>query len=126
MIKLTREQVLAMQRALLDAHGGKAGIRDESLLDSALSAPFQTFGGQPLFLTIQQKAVRLGFGLITNHHFLDGNKRIGVHVMLTMLTLNGVELEYTQKELHEVIMGVAANEVSFEELLDWVFGHEIK
>jgi len=79
------------------------GIRDNGLLDSAIAAPLQSYGGEYIFPTIQQKAVRLGFGLIMNHLFIDGNKRIGAHAMLTTLAMNGIELEYTQKELYEVI-----------------------
>ena len=124
MKKLTKAQVLALHRALVEAHGGDAGIRDEGLLDSALATPFQIFDGRPLLPTIQQKAVRLGFGLIMNHPFVDGNKRIGTHVMLIMLAMNGIELEYTQKELYKIILKVAAGEAAFEELLDWVFEHE--
>ncbi|MDR2568732.1 MAG: Fic family protein, partial [Oscillospiraceae bacterium] len=76
MKKLSKEQVLLLHCELINAHGGSDGIRDESLLDSAISAPFQTFGGQSMFPSIQQKAVRLGYGLIMNHPFIDGNKRI--------------------------------------------------
>ena len=107
-----------------NSYGDDAGIRDEELLESALAAPFQTFDGRPLLLTIQQKSVRLGFGLIMNHPFVDGNKRIGAHVMLTVLAMNGIELEYTQKELYEIILKIAGSEATFEELLDWVFAHE--
>lgn len=124
MKKLTREQVLSLHHELIEAHGGSGGLRDEALLDSALSAPFQTFDGKSMLPTIQQKAVRLGFGLIMNHPFVDGNKRIGAHVMLTMLAMNRIELEYTQKELYEIILKVAASEASFEELLSWVLDHE--
>jgi len=124
MKKLTKEQILALHRELIKAHGGSGGIRDEGLLDSALAAPFQTFDSKSMLPTIQQKAVRLGFGLIMNHPFVDGNKRIGTHVMLTMLAMNGIELEYTQKELYEIILKVAVNEASFEELLGWVLDRE--
>jgi len=125
MIKLTKEQIYILHRDLINAHGGSDGLRDEALLDSALAAPFQTFGGQYMYLTIQQRAVRLGFGLLMNHPFIDGNKRIGAHVMLTVLAMNGIELEYTQKELYEVILKIAASEASFEELLNWVLDHEV-
>ena len=125
MKRLTREQVLLLNQALTEAHGGGLGIRDEGLLDSALETPFQTFGGQYLLPTIQQKAVRLGYGLIMNHPFVDGNKRIGTHAMLTFLALNGIELEYTQKELYEIILDVAAGKATFEELLEWVLNHEL-
>jgi len=125
MKRLTKTQVLMLHRALVEAHGGDAGIRDEGLLDSALVAPFQTFDGQPLLPTVQQKAVRLGFGLIMNHPFVDGNKRIGTHAMLTLLAMNGIELEYTQKELYEIILKVAGSKATFEELLEWVLAHII-
>jgi death-on-curing protein len=125
MKKLTKEQVLLLHHSLIDSHGGSLGIRDEGLLDSALDTPFQTFEGEYLLPTIQQKAVRLGFGLIMNHPFVDGNKRIGTHVMLTILAMNNIELDYTQKELYEIILDVAAGKASFDELLHWVLGHEI-
>ena len=124
MNRLTKEQILRLHRDLIETIGGGDGIRDDGLLDSALAAPFQTFDGQYLLPTTQQMAVRLGYGLIMNHPFIDGNKRIGAHVMLTFLAMNDLELEYTQKELYEVILKVAASEASFEELLDWVFDHE--
>jgi len=122
--KLTKEQILVLHHELIEAHGGSDGLRDDGLLDSALASPFQTFDGQPMLPTVQQKAARLGFGLIMNHPFIDGNKRIGVHVMLTMLAMNGIELEYTQKELYEIILRVASGEVSYDELLSWVLDHE--
>ena len=125
MRKLTKEQILAMHRELLKSHGGDDGIRDEGLLDSALAAPFQTFDGQPLLLTVQQKAARLCFCLIMNHPFVDGNKRIGTHTMLIVLAMNGIELEYTQKELYKMIIKVAASEASFDDLLNWVLDHEV-
>ncbi len=121
---ITKAQALMMHRELIAAHGGSDGIRDEGLLDSALSAPFQTFGGQPLLPSIQQQASRLGYGLIMNHPFLDGNKRIGAHIMLTFLAMNGIELRYTQKELYETILSVASGEMSYDELLHWIVSHE--
>ena len=124
MKKLTKEQILILHHDLIKEHGGSDGLRDDGLLDSALAAPFQTFDGQPMLPTIQQKAARLGFGLIMNHPFVDGNKRIGTHVMLTMLAMNGIEVEYTQKELYEVILRVASGEVPFDELLSWILDHE--
>jgi death-on-curing protein len=125
MKKLTKEQVIAMHGDLIETFGGADSIRDEGLLDSALATPFQTFGGQPMFSTIQQKAVRMGFGLIQNHPFMDGNKRIGTHVMLVLLAMNGIELEYTQKGLYGIILEIAANEASYDDLLNWVLNHEI-
>jgi death-on-curing protein len=120
---LTKEQILTFHRELIEAHGGSDGIRDEGLLESALATPFQTFDGQPLFPTIQQRAAMLGFGIVSNHPFLDGNKRTGAHAMLVMLAMNGIEPEYTQKELYEIILKVAAGEADSDELLEWVLAH---
>jgi death-on-curing protein len=96
---LTKSQVLLLHEALLEAGGGADGLRDEGLLDSALAAPFQTFDGLPMLKTVQQKAARLCFGLVKNHAFVDGNKRIGTHVLETTLEMNGITLDFTQQEL---------------------------
>ena len=103
MIILSKQQVIALHTQLIGETGGIDGIRDESLLESALNAPFQSFGGQEMFPSIPQKAARLGYGIIKNHAFLDGNKRIGTHIMLVFLALNKVELYYTQKELRKTL-----------------------
>ena len=126
MKKLTKEQILTMHSELIAEFGGSDGLRDSSLFESALMAPYQTFGGQDLLPTLQHKAARLGFGLIMNHPFFDGNKRIGTHVMLVMLEMNGIELAYTQEELCEVILGVASGHIAYDGLLDWVMNHERK
>ncbi len=125
MIILSKQQVIALHTQLIGETGGIDGIRDESLLESALNAPFQSFGGQEMFPSIPQKAARLGYGIIKNHAFLDGNKRIGTHIMLVFLALNKVELYYTQKELYETILKVAAGEYEFEDLLKWILEHQI-
>lgn len=125
MKKLNRHQVLRMHEQLLEQTGGMPGIRDEELLQSALEAPFQSFGGEDIYPSIQQKAARLGYGLIKNHPFLDGNKRIGTHVMLVFLCLNGIELDYTQRELEDIILSVASSEAGSEELLQWLLWHEV-
>jgi death-on-curing protein len=125
MIKLTKKQILMLHSQLIQETGGSDGLRDEGLLESALEAPFQSYGDQELFPTVQAKAARLGYGLIKNHAMVDGNKRIGTHAMLVFLALNGVELEYTQKELYEEILGVAAGEIEYEQLLSWILGHQL-
>lgn len=106
MIKLTKEQVLMLHSHLIEATGGSNGIRDERLLESALESPFQSYAGEELYPSIQAKAARLCYGLVKNHAMVDGNKRIGAHVMLVFLAINGYELSYTQTELSNVILGV--------------------
>ena len=99
-------------------------MRDEGLLESTLAASFQGYDGHSAFSTVQQKAARLGFGLISNHPFLDGNKRTGAHIMLVVLAMNGIDLTYTQKELYETILQVASGDASYETLLSWILDHE--
>ena len=125
MIILSKEQVIALHTQLISETGGLDGIRDDSLLESALNAPFQSFDGIDVFPSIQQKAARLAFGLIKNHAFIDGNKRIGVHTMLVFLALNKIELDYTQDELSDTVLKIAAGRLDFEELLQWILKHQI-
>ena len=124
MIRLTKKQLLLLHEELVSETGGAAGIRDEGLLDSALAAPFQSFEGHTPYPSLQQKAARSGYGLVKDHPFVDGNKRIGAHAMLVFLALNGVELNYTQEELADTFVNLAAGKIGFEELLPWVLAHE--
>lgn len=110
---------------LIAETGGSSELLDEGLLDSALNAPFQTFGEEDVYPSLQQKAARLCFGLVKNHPFVDGNKRIGAHAMLVFLALNGVELQHSQTELSDVILRLAAGEIEAQELLRWILSHQI-
>jgi death-on-curing protein len=124
MRRLSKEQILLLHTQLIEEFGGTDGVRDYNLLDSALEAPFQSFAGEELYPTIQAKAARFGYGLIKNHTMLDGNKRIGAHAMLVFLALNGIEMKYTQKELYETVLSVAAGSMEYEDLLQWVLDHQ--
>jgi len=125
MKKLTKEQILMLHAELIKETGGTDGLRDEGLLDSALNAPFQEFGETAAYPSLQQKAARLGFGFIQNHAFVDGNKRIGTHVMLVFLALNGIDLDYSQDELSAMILEVAAGIRSFESMVKWIIEHQV-
>ncbi|MBS6735239.1 MAG: type II toxin-antitoxin system death-on-curing family toxin [Clostridiales bacterium] len=125
MIRLSKSQILLMHEQLIAQTGGSTGLRDEGMLDSALNAPFHTFGGEDVYPSLQQKATRLCFGLVKNHPFVDGNKRIGAHVMLVFLALNGIELQYTQTELSDIILQLAANTIQSSDLLNWILTHQI-
>lgn len=121
---LSKNQVTALHSALIREFGGIDGIRDEGLLESALAAPFQTFGGEPVYPSLQAKAAQLGFGLIRNHPFVDGNKRIGAQTMLVFLAVNGIELRYEQQELIDIVLSVAAGQIDRQGLLQWILDHE--
>lgn len=125
MIRLTKKQVLILHTQLIESTGGCDGIRDEGLLDSALESPFQSFGGEELYPSIQAKAARLCYGLVKNHAMVDGNKRIGAHAMLVFLAVNGYELNYTQKELSDLILDVADGKNEYEEILAWILEHQV-
>ena len=125
MKKLTKEQIIMLHSELIRETGGVDGLRDEGLLDSALNAPFQGFGDTDTFPSFQQKGARLGYGLICNHAFVDGNKRIGAHAMLVFLSLNGIELEYTQQELSDMVLNVASGTFQFEDMLMWIIKYQI-
>ena len=120
---LSKRQILMLHSALVAQSGGLDGIRDEGLLDSALNVPFQTFAEQDLYPTVLEKAVRLGYGLICNHPFLDGNKRIGTHVMLVFLEINQLSLSYEDEELISTILQTASGMLDYNGLLNWVKAH---
>ncbi len=125
MIQLTKQQVILLHKEIIAESGGSPEIRDEGLLDSALNAPFQTFSGTELYPTILEKAARLGYSLIKNHAFVDGNKRIGAHTMLVFLALNNIEVKYEDNDFTQLILGVAAGEISAEQLLAWLQSHVV-
>ena len=119
-MKFTRDNVLGVYQILVEATGGTVGVRDEGLLLSAIEAPYQTFGGIELFPTLIEKAVRLGFGLVANHPFVDGNKRIGILVMLTFMELNGIYIDFDDDEIIDIALGVASGKYKYEDLLKLV------
>ena len=125
MIILSKAQILKLHTQLIDEFGGIDGIRDMGLFESAIYAPFQVFGETEAYPTLQEKGARLGYGLIKNHAFIDGNKRIGAHTMLVFLALNDIYLDYSQDELIDVVLKVAAGDNNYEQFLNWVLNHQI-
>ena len=123
MIKFSREKVLLLHQLITQETGGSCGIRDMALLDSALESIYSTFDGKELYPTKAEKGARLCYSLISNHAFVDGNKRIGMYVMLTFLEVNGVHLECTNREVADAGLGVASGKMDYEQLLKWVRSH---
>lgn len=117
MIKFNKERILLLYQMMVESTGGTFGIRDESMLDSATEAPYQTFDGVELFPSKLEKAARLGFGLVANHPFIDGNKRIGVYIMLSFLEVNGIHLEFSDEEIEDMVLGIAAGKYGYEDIL---------
>ena len=123
MIELTKDQIIKLHEAIYVRYGGSCGVLNDGMLDSALQAPFQTFGGEELFPDTKDKIIRLAYGLIKNHSFRDGNKRIGALVLLVLLELNGYHVNATNEEIADIIMGIAASEKDDEDLKNWVEKH---
>ena len=124
MIKFSKEKVLLLHQILAEATGGSVGVRDEGLLDSALEAAFAGFGDREFYPTKEEKGARLGYTLISNHAFVDGNKRIGIYVMMSFLEMNGIRLACTDDEIVHIGLSVADGSMSYEELLQWVIDHK--
>ncbi|MBQ8947379.1 MAG: type II toxin-antitoxin system death-on-curing family toxin [Lachnospiraceae bacterium] len=123
MKEISKEQIIKLHTQLVEETGGSVDIRDEGMLDSAVSAPYASFAGIEPFPTVIEKASRLGFGLIKNHPFIDGNKRIGAHALILMLKINGVTIDYDDQDLIDTILKVADGSFGYEELLAWVKAH---
>ena len=124
MIKFSRKKVLLLHQLLAEATGGSVGVRDQGLLDSALEGAFAGFGDQEFYPTKEEKGARLGYALISNHAFLDGNKRIGLYVMLSFLEMNGIRIRCTDEELVYVGLSIADGKMGYEDLYYWVIEHE--
>ncbi len=120
---LSIAEVLDLQRLVIEQTGGSHGLRDLGALESALAQPRMTFGGEDLYPTLEEKAAALGFSLIQNHAFVDGNKRIGHAALETFLVLNGQELAASIDESEEIVLGVAAGRYARERFLDWIREH---
>ena len=120
---LTLAEVLALHRLVVEETGGSTGIRDLGALQSAVAQPRVTFEGRELYPSLESKATALCFSLVMNHPFVDGNKRIGHAAMETFLVLNGSELEASVDEAERAMLGLAAGNLTREQLLEWIQSH---
>lgn len=124
MIKFSQEKVMLLHKLITDETGGDPNIRDTALLNSALESAFATFDGKELYPTKEEKGARLGYALISNHAFVDGNKRIGMYVLLTFLETNGIKIRPTNEDVARVGLAVAAGEMKYQDLLQWIIDNE--
>ncbi len=112
------EVVIAVHQMLLEEHGGLPGIRDEALLDSALSRPRQRFAYGDKF-SVFDLAASYSYGLAKNHPFMDGNKRIALSVGAIFLEMNGYSLNAPEAETVVIFEQLAGGDLSEENLADW-------
>lgn len=123
MTKFTKEKVLLLHQYIAAETGGAVGVRDEALLESAIESAFATFDGRELYPSKEEKAARLGASLVANHAFLDGNKRIGMYVVLTFLETNGTRLDCTDADIVHAGLSLADGSMGYDGLLAWIRKH---
>ena len=123
---LTLNEIFHLHNQLIQTSGGDQGIRDIGGLESAIAQPRMTFDGEDLYPTIVEKAVAIGFSIIKNHPFIDGNKRTGYAAMEVFLVLNGFEIDASVNEQETVILQTASGEFNRGDLESWVNSHLMK
>ena len=123
MILLTVDEIIYLHSKLVARTGGSDGLRDKGLLESAVFSALGGFGDEEAYPTIEEKAARLMYSIVNNHAFVDGNKRIGVVVMLTTLRLNEIKLKYTQTELIELGLKTASGNADYNYILTFIKSH---
>ena len=117
---LTLIEVLELHRRIIEQFGGALGVRDFGLLESAIAQPRMTFGGEELYSSLIEKSAALGFSIIMNHPFVDGNKRTGHAAVETLLILNGMEISAAVDEQERVILTIASGEMGHKEFVEWL------
>ena len=125
MIKFSKEKILLLHQLIAAETGGSVGVRDEGLLESAIESAFAGFGDKEFYPTKEEKAARIGYSLVSNHAFVDGNKRIGMYRMITFLEVNGIYLDCTNDEVVQVGLGLAEGSLKYDELLEWIKNHRV-
>ena len=123
MIWISAEDVILIHSRVIEGSGGLDGLRDRDGLEAAVAAPMQTFDGTELYPTDLEKIARLGFGLASNHAFLDGNKRIGAMMTQLLLKWNGYDLTLHSGELADMFIAIADGTAKEKDLLDWIHRH---
>ena len=123
MIWISAEDVILIHSRVIEGSGGLDGLRDRDGLEAAVSAPMQTFDGKDLYPTDLEKIARLGFGLASNHAFVDGNKRIGAMMTQLLLKWNGYDLTLHTGELADMFIAIADGTAKEKDLLDWIHRH---
>lgn len=123
MIWISAEDILLIHSRVIQGSGGLDGLRDRDGLEAAVFAPMQTFGGQELYPSDTEKIARLGFGLASNHAFVDGNKRISAMMTQLLLKWNGYDLTLRAGELADMFIAIADGTANGKDLLDWVYAH---
>ena len=119
-IQFTIQDIYELHKQLENAFILSSGVRDENLLASAVNTPFQTFMGNDLYPSLYDKAAQLCYGIANNHPFTDGNKRTALHSMYVYLIINGFDITATQQDVENMIIDIAAGNMTNTELVQWL------
>ena len=125
MIKFSKEKILLLHQVMAEATGGDVGVRDDALLESAIENIYATFDGVELYPSKEEKAARLVYSLISNHAFVDGNKRIGMYIMILFLELNGIKIDANNDDVVNLGLSVASGNANYDDILNWINEHKI-
>lgn len=125
MIKFSKEKILLLHQVMAEATGGDVGVRDDALLESAIENIYATFDGIELYPSKEEKAARLGYSLISNHAFVDGNKRIGMYIMISFFELNGIKIDANNDDVVNLGLSVASGNANYDDILNWINEHKI-
>jgi len=117
---IKQEDVLKIHKLLIDQFGGSHGVRDENSLNSSINRPFATFDQQELYPEPIDKAAAILESIVTNHPFIDGNKRTGYVLARLLLLKSGLDIKATQEEKYEMVIAVSKGEWKFEQIRDWM------
>jgi death-on-curing protein len=120
---LSLAEVIELHRMVIEQAGGSPGLRDLGALESVVAQPRMTFGGTDLYPSWVEKSAALWFSLVKNHPFIDGNKRVGHAAMETLLVINGFEIDASTDEQEQLVLALAAGQLSREDLVGWLRGH---
>ena len=116
-------EILELHRRILAQSGGSLGIRDMGLLESAIAQPRMMFAGEELYPSLPEKAAALGFSIIMNHPFVDGNKRTGHVATEIFLVLNGLEINASVDEQERLVLAIASGELGRQAFAEWLQRH---
>lgn len=125
MIKFSKEKILLLHQVMAEVTGGDVGVRDDALLESAIENIYATFDGIELYPIKEEKAARLGYSLISNYAFIDGNKRIGMYIMISFLELNGIKIDANNDDVVKLGLSVASGNANYDDILNWINEHKI-
>ena len=117
---ITIKNILRLHELSIITYGGSQGIRDQGLIESAIARPYQTFGGEYLYPTVFEKAAAFVESIITNHPFIDGNKRTGLLAMLLILEIGNFKITASNDDTYNFTIEISTGEIKFEEIVFWL------